>query len=53
MSLYKNTRDISLISFAAEPFMIFIPIVQCKYSGIIGFIFYIDILEIFIWQDIG
>ena len=42
ISLDINTRDIYMLSLSTEPFMICIPVLQRKLSGIIDSTFHID-----------
>ena len=42
MSIATNTRDIYMICFATELFILFITVLQCKLAGIIDGTFNID-----------
>ena len=42
MIIATNTRDISMLCFATEIFLIFILVLQCKLAGILYGTFHID-----------
>ena len=42
MSLDTNSRDISMLFFNTEIFLLCIPVLQCKLLGIIDITLYID-----------